>query len=161
MPKKTFVLEVNPKNLILGGLSAIMIAVGLFIFTSIMSGRWSFENSPYPRQDRGVILLLSWSLVCIPFLILAPNKNGLVPALGVFLGLYLSCAYMSGTLMVFDFNPVDISVATKILVPPIFFIVILVVLLYNYASGQEFFKSVIFGGFAVGFLIIGSLVGIL
>jgi len=38
---------------------------------------------------------------------------------------------------------------------------VLVVLLYNAVSGQEFFRSVIFGGVAIGFLALGAFMGIL
>lgn len=164
MPKKQkgLVFRVSLLGLLLGLLASAMIAMGLFLFSSIVSGRISFADSPYPRQDRAILVLLSWVLVSAPFLILAPNRVGLTSSLGVFLGLYLSFAYTTGSIYVFDSTAfVEVAVGMKILIAPIFFIVVLVVLLYNAVSGQEFFRSVIFGGVAIGFLALGAFMGIL
>ena len=136
----------------------------LFLFASITSGRLSFIDSPFPRQDRAILVLLSWILISAPFLILAPNKHGLITSLGMFLALYMSFAYATGSIMVFSTTGemfVEIAVAMKILIAPIYFVVILIVLLYNAVSGQEFFRSVIFGGCAIGFLALGAFMGIL
>ena len=162
MPEKGLKFEISIKNIFLGLLSAGMIAMGLFLYTSILNGRLSFENSPYPRQDRGILIILSWIFITIPFLILEPNKTGFAPAIGVFLALYLSFAYSTGSFMVFDASAfIDIAVAAKILIAPLFFVVILGVLLYNAVSGEHFFRSVIFGVVAIGFLGIGSFMGII
>ena len=164
MPKKQkgFVFRVSLFGLLIGLLSAVMIAIGLFLFSSVISGRISFVDSPYPRQDRAVWVLLSWCLISAPFLILAPNRHGITSSLGMFLGLYLSFAYTTGSIYVFDSTDfMIISQGIKTLIAPIYFIVVLIVLLYNAVSGQEFFRSAIFGGVAIGFLAIGAYMGIL
>ena len=123
--------------------------------------RISFVDSPYPRQDRAVLVILSWILICAPFLILAPNRHGITSSLGMFLALYLSFAYTTGSVYVFDSTAfMEVAVGMKILIAPIYFCVVLVVLLYNAVSGQEFFRSVIFGGVAIGFLVLGAFMGI-
>ena len=158
--RRKFVFKVSLGGLLIGLLAALMISTGLFLFSSVISGRLSFANSPYPRQDRAFFVILSWVLVSAPFLILAPNKYGITTSLGMFVGLYIAFAYTTGSLMVFSATGemfIEIAVGMKILIAPIFFIVILVVLLYNAVSGQEFFRSVIFGAVALGFLAIGSI----
>ncbi len=160
--QRGLVFRVSLSGLLIGLLCSAMIALGLFLFSSVISGRLSFVDSPYPRQDRAILVLLSWILVSAPFLILAPNKHGITSSLGVFLGLYLSFAYTTGSIYVFDSTAfVEVAVGMKILIAPIFFIVVLVVLLYNAVSGQEFFRSVIFGAVAIGFLALGAFMGIL
>jgi len=162
MKEKTFVFKVNLKNLAIGLISALMIAIGLFLYVSILNGRISFENSPWPRQDRGILIIVAWVLICGSFLVLSPNKNGLIPALSIFLGLYLSFVYTTGSYIIFDASDwIDIAVAAKIIIPPAIFIMIVVVLVYNAVSGQEFFRSVIFGGVVMGFLILGMYTGVL
>ena len=160
--EKGLVFEVSFQGLLIGLVTAIMVITGFFLFTSIITERLSFVNSPYPRQDRAIIVLLSWVLLSFPLLFLAPNKIGLTSALGVFSGLYLGFAAVTGSLMVFDSTDfVEIAVGLKILIAPIYFVVVLVVLLYNAVSGQEFFRSVIFGGVAIGLLAGGGLLGII
>ena len=161
MAKKGLVFRVSLHGLLIGLLCALISALGLFLFMSVITGRISFVDSPYPRQDRAILLLLSWVFISAPFLILAPNRYGMTSSLGMFLGLYLSVAYTTGNMMIFSATGemiVEIAVAMKILIAPIYFIVVLVVLLYNAVSGQEFFRSVIFGGVAIGFLAIGAYV---
>ena len=157
--QKGLVFEVSLKGLFVGAVSAVMAAMGLFLFMSILTGRLSFVESPYPRQDRAILLVLSWVFISLPFLILAPNKIGLTSSLGMFVGLYLSVAYITGNIMIFSATGemiMEIAIAMKLLIAPMYFVVVLVVLLYNSVSGQEFFRSVIFGGIAIGFLAAGS-----
>lgn len=164
MPKKQkgLVFKVSLSGLLLGLLAGIMVILGLYLFISIISGRLSFVDSPYPRQDRAILVLLSWCLISAPFLFLAPNKTGLTSTLGVFIALYMGFAYSTGSIYVFDSTQfMEIAVGLKILIAPIYFVVVLVVLLYNAVSGQEFFRSVIFGGVAIGFLAGGALLGII
>lgn len=161
MPKKQkgLVFKVSLSGLFLGLLAGAMVIVGLYIFSSIITGRLSFIDSPYPRQDRAFYVLLSWVLISAPFLLLAPNKTGLSSSLGVFVALYMGFAYTTGSVMVFDSTQfMEIAVGLKILIAPVYFVVVLVVLLYNSVSGQEFFRSVIFGGVAIGFLAAGALI---
>lgn len=160
--QKGLVFRVSLSGLLIGLLCSAMIAIGLFLFSSVISGRISFVDSPYPRQDRAILVLLSWVLVSAPFLVLAPNKHGMTSSLGVFLGLYLSFAYTTGSIYVFDSTDfMIIAVSMKVLIAPIYFIVVLIVLLYNAVSGQEFFRSAIFGAVAIGFLAVGAYMGIL
>jgi len=157
---KGLVIKVSLGGLLVGSVAAVMASVGLFLFMSILTERLSFVNSPYPRQDRAILMLLSWFLISVPFLLLAPNRTGITSSLAVFMGLYMSVAYITGSVMVFSTTGdmvIEIAVAMKILIAPMYFIVILVVLLYNAVSGQEFFRSVIFGAIAIGFLAIGSI----
>ncbi len=157
-----FVFRVSLRGLLIGLFSAIIVAVGLYLFMSVITERISFSNSPYPRQDRAVVVLLSWCLISLPFLILAPNKVGITSSLSMFLVLYMGFAVSTGSIYVFDSSQfMDIAVSMKVLIAPIYFIVVLVVLLYNAVSGQEFFRSAIFGGVAIGFLALGAYMGIL
>ncbi len=156
--QKGLVFEVNLRGLFIGLLSAVIGATGLFLFMSILTGRLNFADSPYPRQDRAILILLSWIFIAMPFLIIAPNKHGITTSLAVFLALYMSFAYATGSVMVFSATGemvMEVSYAIKMLIAPVYFIVILIVLLYNSVSGQEFFRSVIFGAVAIGFLAIG------
>ena len=158
---KGFVFRVSLRGIMIGLLSAITMAVGLYIFMSIITERINFSNSPYPRQDRAILVLLSWCLMCAPFLILAPNKTGITSSLFMFAVLYMSFAVNTGSIYVFDSTAfTEIAVGMKVLIAPVYFIVVLVVLLYNAVSGQEFFRSAIFGGFAIGFLALGAFMGI-
>jgi len=159
--QKGLVFEVSLRGLLIGLLASLIALMGLFLFMAILTGRVSFADSPYPRQDRAILLLLSWIFIALPFLIIAPNKQGLTSSLAIFIGLYMSVAYVTGSVIVFSATGemvMEMSLAMKMLITPIYFIVVLVVLLYNSVSGQEFFRSVIFGGVAIGFLVIGALV---
>ena len=159
--QERFVFRVSLRELIIRLLASLIASMGLFLFMSILTGRISFADRPYPRQDRAILLLLSWIFIASPFLIIAPNKQGLTSSLAVFIGLYMSVAYITGSVMVFSATGemiMELSIAVKMLISPIYFIVVLVVLLYNSVSGQEFFRSVIFSGVAIGFLVIGALV---
>lgn len=162
--KKGFRCEVSVQNLILGLVAAGLFLFGLYLFMIIITEQVSFSDSPYPRQNRGIFLIMSWLLMAIPFLILAPNRQGLLPAMGIFLGAYLSCVYATGTVMVFEFTStqmIDYAVAAKIITPVVCFIVIFVMLVYNAVSGQEFFRTVIFGGVAFMFIVGAVYAGVL
>lgn len=164
MPKKQkgLVFRVSLVGLLIGLLCTVIFIAGIYVFTSIITERISFIGSPYPRQDRAIVVLLAWVLICAPFLILAPNRYGITSSLGMFVALYLSFAVSTGSIYVFDSTQfMEIAVGLKILIAPIYFCVVLVVLLYNAVSGQEFFRSVIFGGVAIGFLVLGAFMGVI
>lgn len=161
MKEKTFKFEVSLKNLLLGILSGVLIFLGLYLYISVLNGRINI-TSDTPRHDRGLYIIASWLLVCLPCLLLAPNKNGVILAICLAAGLYLSFAVTAGTFMVFDASSfIDVSIAIKILIIPIIFIIIIIVLLYNAVAGQEFFRSVIFSGTLLGFGAIGWVTGML
>lgn len=159
---KTFTFKVNGKNLAIGLLSFLMFSLGLYLFLSVIAGKITWTENV--RFNRGLYIILAWILIAGSFVVVAPNKNGLTLALPVFIGLYLSCAFYTGSMIIFDASATDwieIAYAARILVPVAFFVCILVMLIYNYASGQEFFKTIIFGGTAIAFLLIGIYTGIL
>ncbi|MFX0188743.1 MAG: hypothetical protein ACFE8A_13515 [Candidatus Hodarchaeota archaeon] len=162
MSEKSFKFEINLKNLSLGIVSGIIIFLGLYLYILVINGRLNFENSPAPRHERGLYIIVSWILICLPALILAPNKSGIILAIALAVGLYLSFAVTVGTFMIFDASSfIDISIAIKILIIPIIFIIIIIVLLYNAVAGQEFFRSVIFSGTLLGFGALGWYTGML
>ena len=160
--RQGLIFRFSLRGLLIGLSAAVMVMMGLYLFAAIITERLSFVDSPYPRQDRGILVLLSWFFISFPFLLLAPNKHGLTSALGVFIGLYIGFVCTTGSILVFDSTVfMEVAVGLKILIAPIYFIVVLLVLLYNAVSGQEFFRSVIFGAFAIGFLALGAFTGIL
>lgn len=160
--QKGLVFRVSLTGLTIGIVASAMVIMGLYLFASIITGRISFVDSPYPRQDRAILVLLSWFFISFPFFLLAPNKTGISSSLGVFIAMYLGFAYTTGSMMVFDSTAfMEVAVGLKIMIAPIYFVVVLVVLLYNAVSGQEFFRSVIFGGISIGFLAGGALLGII
>lgn len=161
MEEKSFKFEVNLKNLSLGVVSGIIIFLGLYLYILIINGRLNFTG-PAPRHERGAYIIVSWILICLPAIILSPNKSGIILAIALAVGLYLSFAVTVGTFMIFDASAfIDISIAIKILIIPIIFIIIIIVLLYNAVAGQEFFRSVIFAGTLLGFGALGWYTGML
>jgi len=154
--------EINLKNLSLGLLALFMFACGLYVFMSVMTGKFIFVDNP--RQNRAIFIIISWILIAGSFVVVAPNKSGLTIAIPLLIGLYLSCAFYLGTFMVFSVAGtewIEIAIAAGRLIPTMFFFILIVMLVYNAVSGQEFFRTLIFGAAGIALIAIGIFLNLL